>query len=118
MLAAHETYNVRHATTLQVLLIDALDEADAAGGGEVLRALSNPLLRLLADSVAGRLVCDGLPPGSVRVVVTSRCLPAVWTSLLGVLWSVLRCTVCFQASALLSVFVHPYQPARLHATSR
>ncbi len=58
-----------------MLVIDALDEADAPGV-EFFKALSNPMLRLLRDQVAGRLAKD-LPPGAVRVVVTSRCAPAV-----------------------------------------
>ena len=59
--------------TVQVLVMDALDEADAQDA-EFFKALSNPMLTLLRDQVAGRLT-KALLPGAVRVVVTSRCAP-------------------------------------------
>ena len=64
---------LRLLVTVQVLVMDALDEADAQGA-EFFKALSNPMLTLLRDQVAGRLT-KALPPGAVRVVVTSRCAP-------------------------------------------
>ena len=68
---------LRLLVTSQVLVIDALDEADAPGA-KFFKAMSNPMLRLLRDQVAGRLT-KALKPGAVRVVVTSRCVPAVWS---------------------------------------
>ena len=64
----------RHRLPLQVLLVDALDEADPGDSSDasVLRALDNPLLCFLRDMVAGRLVHADLPVGAVRVVATSR----------------------------------------------
>lgn len=56
-----------------MLLVDALDEADPADKSAVLRAVRNPLLRLLSEVVAGRMVeGGGLPLGAVRVVATTR----------------------------------------------